>query len=136
MFLWGGTWPPPFKQILRRAAVQNAIYHLHLSSSAGGTSEGLVVICQGSVNGADGGFIYSGHLTGSDEALSGKLTLKRWSPSLTTVFEALEDFDLQVSGHATPGNSFTISGGISSQPDLAITIAGRFLSAVNAAGAT
>jgi hypothetical protein len=115
--------------------VQNGIYHVRLLSSAGGASEGLVVFSQGSLNGGDLGFLYIGHLTGSDEALSGKLTIKRWSPSQVPVFGTLENFDLQVSGHATASNSFTISGVIASQPDLTITIAGRFLSAVDITGA-
>jgi len=115
--------------------MQNGIYHVRLSSFAGEAGEGLVVFSQGSLNGGDMGFLYIGHLTGSDEALSGKLTIKRWSPSQVPVFGALESFDLQVRGHATAKDSFTISGGISSQPDLTITIVGRFLSAVDTTGA-
>ena len=110
--------------------MRDGIYHLQLSSSAGGASEGLVVISQGSVNGGDLAFLYIGRLAGTDEALSGKLTIKRWSPSRSPVFGALENFDLQISGHATAGNSFTVSGTSASQPDLTFTIAGRFLSAV------
>lgn len=115
--------------------MQDGIYHVRLSSSAGGTGEGLVVVSRGSVNGGDLGFLYIGQITGGGEVLSGRLTIRRWSPSLVPVFGAIESLDLQFSGRETAPGSFSIAGEVSSQPDLTITMAGRFLSAVNSAGA-
>lgn len=109
--------------------MQDGIYHVHFSSSIGGSGEGLVVIKQGSVNGGDAGYLYIGQLGADGEALSGCLNIKRWNPGHVSVFGPLEKFDLQLSGKNSAGGSFSVTGGIPSQPGVSITIAGRFLSA-------
>lgn len=109
--------------------MQDGIYHVRFSSSVGSAGEGLVVIKQGSVNGGDAGYLYIGQFSVSGESLSGRLNIKRWNAGQVSVFGPLESFELQLSGNVTAGNSFTLSGGIPSQPGLMITIAGRFLSA-------
>lgn len=109
--------------------MQDGIYHVRFSSSVGSAGEGLVVIKQTSVNGGDVGYLYIGQLTDNGGTLSGHLNIKQWNPGQVSVFGPLNNFQLQLSGQAVAGNSFTVSGGISSQPNLKITITGRFLSA-------
>jgi hypothetical protein len=57
------------------------------------------------------------------------LKIKRWNPGHVSVFGSLENFDLQLNGKGSADGSFTLTGGIPSNPGLSIKIAGRFLSA-------
>ena len=109
--------------------MQEGIYHVRFSSSTRDSGEGLVVIKQGSANGGDAGYLYLGKLKTTGESLTGQLNIKRWNPGHVSVFGPLDNFDLQLSGKVTPGNGFSVSGGIASQPGLTITIVGRYLSA-------
>jgi hypothetical protein len=109
--------------------MQDGIYHVSFSSSVGGSGQGLVVMKQGAVNGGDMGYLYTGQLTLSGDAISGRLNIKRWNPEgPQSVFGPLDNFELQLTGKATAGTSFNVSGGIPSKPGLTINIAGRFLS--------
>lgn len=108
--------------------MQDGIYHVRFSSSTGDSGEGLVVIKQGTVNGGDGGYIYVGPLASAGGGLSGRLSIKRWNPSATSVFGPLGNFDLQLAGQSTSSTSFVVSGSIPSQPSLKISIAGQFVS--------
>ena len=108
--------------------MQDGIYHVRFSSSMGSAGEGLVVVKQGAVNGGDLGYLYIGDLAVDGEAVSGKLLIKRWNPGHTSVFGALDRFELQLKGTKSNGG-FTVSGGIASKPGPSITITGRFLAA-------
>lgn len=108
--------------------MQDGIYHVRFSSSIGSSGEGLVVIKQGSVNGGDAGYLYIGRLDVNSETLSGHLNVKRWNAGHVSVFGSLDHFELQLSGKATTDSSFSLAGGIPSQPGLTINIVGRFLS--------
>jgi type III secretion system (T3SS) negative regulator GrlR len=108
--------------------MQDGIYHVHFSTPKG-SGEGLVVIKQASVNGGDIGYLYTGQLTDNGGALSGHLKVKRWKAGPVSLMDQLGNYELQLSGQAAADNSFTVSGGIPSQPSLKITIGGRFLSA-------
>ena len=98
-------------------------------SLVGAYGEGIVVVKQGSINGGDPGYLYTGQFSSNGDSLSGQLNVKRWNPGHVSVFGPLDNFDLQFSGKEIGANSFTASGGVPSHPGLAINIAGRFLSA-------
>lgn len=107
--------------------MQDGIYHVRFSSSVGSSGEGLIVVKQGSVNGGDSGYLYTGHFNVTGNAISGRLNIKRWNPGHVSVFGSLDNFDLQLSGSSNAGSTFNVSGGMPSQPSLSISIAGRFL---------
>ena len=106
------------------------IYHVRFSSSIGGVGEGLVVIKDGAVNGGDAGYLYTGSLTENAGNLSGRLTIKRWNPGHVSVFGPLDSFELQLHGQGNPTvpGTFFVTGGIPQQPNITISIEGRFLS--------
>lgn len=57
-------------------------------------------------------------------------THQRWNPNSVSVFGPLGNFALDLAGRASAANdSFTVSGGITGQPNLKITITGRRLAA-------
>lgn len=109
--------------------MQDGIYHVRFSSSIGSSGEGLVVIKQGAINGGDAGYLYIGRLAVNSDALSGHLNIKRWNAGQVSVFGPLDHFELQLDGKASTDSSFSLAGGIPSQPGLTINIVGRFLSA-------
>ena len=110
--------------------MENGIYHVRFSSSIWGAGEGLAVVKDGAVNGGDAGYLYLGQLTAAGQALSGQLQVQRWNPSTVSVFGPLGNFALDLAGEASAANdSFTVTGGITGQPSLKITITGRRLAA-------
>lgn len=106
--------------------MQDAIYHVVFSSSLGGGGEGLAVIKSGAVNGGDSGYLYQGTLNVSGDKVSGTLQIRRWNRTAVSVFGPLDQFELQLSG-VVNDSSFTVTGGISNQPGLTITIRGRLI---------
>ena len=108
--------------------MDNGIYHVHFSSSIGDMGTGIVVIKDGSVNGGDLGYLYVGNTTSDGNSVSGTLNIKRWNPSHTSVFGSIDSFDLSLSGQFKSDKSFTLTGSMVSQPQLSITIQGRYLS--------
>lgn len=109
--------------------MRDGIYHVRFSSSVGRTGEGLVVMKQGSANGGDTGYLYTGQFNVNGDALSGRLHIKRWNPGQVSVFGPLEKFDLSLSGKMdTGGKNFSVSGTVSGQPGLTISISGSHIS--------
>ena len=107
--------------------MQNGIYHVRFSSLQGSSGEGLAVVKAGSVNGGDPGYLYLGQLLADGDKISGQLEIKRWNNSVPSIFGPLNNFTLALTGTSS-GDTFTVSGGIQSQPNLKILIAGRRLS--------
>jgi len=108
--------------------MQDGIYHVHFSSSAGVLGEGLAVIKQGAVNGGDPGYVYTGAISLNGGTMSGRLNIKQWNPAVPSVFGPLKNFDLQLTGQSNGSNSFTAAGGVATQPNLTINIKGQFVS--------
>ena len=108
--------------------MQNGIYHVNFSSSLSSAGTGIVVIKDGSVNGGDDGYLYTGLLLADGSQVSGKLQIKRWNASATSVFGPLDIFDLNLVGSSDDQmGTFTVSGGIAGQPGATIKIHGRKL---------
>ena len=106
----------------------DGIYHVRFSSSTQDFGEGLVTFKDGSVNGGDQGYLYQGKVGSSKNEISGKLLIKRWNSSVTSVFGNMQQFELELAGLQSSDRSFQISGNVAGQPNLKISIAGRFLS--------
>lgn len=106
----------------------DGIYNVHFSSSTQDFGDGLVAVSDGSVNGGDHGYLYLGKVTSGNDGLSGKLLIKRWNPSVTSVFGNMPQFELALSGIQNTDRSFQVSGNVAGQPNLQIKISGLFLS--------
>lgn len=109
--------------------MKNGIYHVRFSSQQGSHGEGLVVVKDGAVNGGDPGYLYLGTMLSDSNAVSGRLEVKRWNTKLPSIFGPLGSFSLDLSGTIN-GDGFTVTGNVSHQPALRITISGRRLSDV------
>jgi T3SS negative regulator,GrlR len=108
--------------------MQNGIYHVNFSSSQNSAGTGIVVIKDGSVNGGDDGYLYTGLLLADGNQVSGQLQIKRWNASATSVFGPLDNFGLNLVGTSDDlAGTFTVSGGIAGQYGATISIHGRKL---------
>jgi hypothetical protein len=87
---------------------------------------GLIVVKDGSLNGGDPGYIYSGTYSVNGNAVSIQARVIRHDPSWITVFGPIEQFDLQLSGEASP-NQFVFTGTIPSMPNSTIKAVGKRL---------
>src|SRR5438105_4813266 len=106
-----------------------AIYHVRFSSSVSNvTGEGLAVFREGTINGGDLGYSYVGTYEIGKAQLSAKIRIKRWNPSIVSVFGNFPEFDLDL--HAplpTRWDSFSIAGVVVQRPEMRISIGARRL---------
>lgn len=109
--------------------MNDGIYHVTFSSSSNDFGQGIAVFKDGSVNGGDHGYLYTGTKAGQNGQISSRLTIRRWNPSVQSVFGPANEFVLELSGNAAADNSFVAQGHIDGQPQHKITIRGRYLSA-------
>ena len=109
--------------------MQSGIYHVSFRSSAD-AGEGLVVIKDGAVNGGDQSYVYTGHLNGANGQLSGQLHIQQWRAGNPSVFGAISQFDLTLSGTSDDqAGTFTVDGHVTANPALRIGINGRRVAA-------
>lgn len=103
------------------------IYHVRFSS-ARDHGEGLVVLKDGSLNGGDYGYLYLGKINSTGADFTGKLTIKRWNPAVTSVFGNINQFELEILGSQSPDRQFQAEGKILGQLGTQLKMVGRFLS--------
>lgn len=108
----------------------DGVYHVSFSSSSQEFGEGLVVIKDGVVNGGDHGYVYQGNVSFDGTRTSGRLIVKRWNSSVTSVFGNIAQYELELSGSQRPDRSFLVSGNVVGQQALTIDIAGKFIAEV------
>lgn len=71
--------------------------------NSGTTNSGLAVIADGSINGGDDGYTYSGLYELNDKEVTTSLKIARWNVNAATVFgTALDAFQLDLRGTITP----------------------------------
>lgn len=107
----------------------DGIYHVDFSSNSSSFGDGIAVFKGGSVNGGDSGYTYSGTKSEGDSSFTSKLTIKRWNPSAQSIFGPVNEFSLELSGNTSAANDFIAQGHVAGQPQLKITIRGKYLGA-------
>lgn len=106
------------------------IYHVRFRSSLGAYGEGLVVFKDGTLNGGDPGYVYSGTYELAGEQVTGRLRIKKWNQGVTSVFGLLAPFEIALTGTFNPDfGAFDATGRIAAVPlTPAVSISGRRLS--------
>jgi hypothetical protein len=109
--------------------MNSGIFHVTFSSPLTRVSgEGLAVIKDGTINGGDLAYLYSGTFILAASSISSSLRVKQWNARATSVFGPLKEFSLTLTGTASPdGNSFAVSGSMVENPQSTISIDGRRL---------
>ena len=98
------------------------------ATSSNNFGEGLAVFKDGTVNGGDPGYIYSGSYDIAGSKVSAKLRIQRWNASIPSIFGSFPEFDLTLTGHIPPDWSlFHAEGSIIQYPQYGITVDGRRL---------
>jgi hypothetical protein len=108
--------------------MQDGIYHVNFSSNANDFGQGIAVFKDGSVNGGDHGYLYTGTKTSQGDRFSSTLTIKQWNPSVQSVFGPAKQFELVLEGSVSGDGGFIAQGHVAGQPQAKITIKGRHLS--------
>lgn len=107
--------------------ISPGIYHVRFSSSQD-LGEGIVVIQNGSVNGGDYGYAYSGRFTPNNNgAVEVRLSVTQWNRGVASIFGNISAFNLSLSGSQAADRSFVLTGNVVEQPTLSMTVVGKFI---------
>jgi len=110
--------------------MKSGLYHVSFKAGNQSFGDGIVTIKDGVVNGGDDGYVYTGPLIIAGQQLSGQLHVHRWNASRQSIFGPLPSFDLTLAGSANDATgTFSVAGSVTGQPNMTITITGRFLAA-------
>lgn len=107
--------------------MNDGIYHVTFSSNGGDFGEGIAVFKDGSVNGGDGGYLYTGTKSEQGAQFASRLTVKRWNASAQSIFGPLGEFQLELNGSSPDGRGFMASGYVVGQPASKISVQGKYL---------
>lgn len=80
------------------ASYKPGIYHVRFNSSLGVGSEGLVVLKDGTINGGDIGYIYSGRLRENNGEIHARLKIRKWNRGVFSIIGRLSEFELEFKG--------------------------------------
>jgi hypothetical protein len=92
---------------------------------------GVISVENGNVRGGDDQYLYSGTVSGPDNALRAELTVAAYVPGAVSVFNAPDKrFRLTLTGTAT-GDSFQFSGSAPHPGHQGITIRGKRIASIS-----
>lgn len=105
--------------------MSNGIFEVSFKSSTQDFGTGLIVIKDGSINGGDAHFLYRGTLEQSEGTAKAVINVDKWKAGNTSIV-SLDNYQIEFTGTVDFGaGSLNLSGRVSSQPALAITVSGR-----------
>ena len=102
----------------------SGIFRVRFSSSTQDFGEGIAVFKDGSVNGGDHGYIYTGKISGEKAMLK----VKQWNPAVVSVFGPLKSFQLDLAMTSQTADAFSATGSVAEHPASRINISGNKLS--------
>lgn len=109
--------------------MKTGIYHVNFSAGGQNVGDGLVVVKDGTVNGGDPGYLYTGSISESASQVTVQLDVKQWNTQIQSVFGPLKQFGLTLAGTAdAAAGTFRVRGAITGHPERTIAISGRHLS--------
>jgi hypothetical protein len=100
------------------------MYSVSFNSGQGSFGEGLVFFDQGKVHGGDKSYLYLGHYTVTDGAVTAQLTVRHHHGPRNSIFGANGEFQLSLTGKFTP-STFQAEGSVVGQPQFKIGITGN-----------
>ncbi|MCE5194902.1 MAG: hypothetical protein LLF28_05515 [Nitrospiraceae bacterium] len=101
----------------------SGIYLVSFVANNNTFGEGIVVVKDGSVNGADATYLYRGHLDYYGDGIKASVEVKHYRGPINSVLGPIKQFNLSLSGKLS-GNNFQVSGGMATMPSVSITITG------------
>lgn len=107
------------------------IYTVKFQSNQHDSGSGIVVFKDGTINGRDHGYVYTGKLIGEENNLHTELTIQQWNKSVPSVFGELSEFTLELDMKKNQTNDFIARGHVRSMLDAEIIIHGKYLSAAS-----
>ena len=112
-------------------ALQPGIYEIQfVGGSAHNFGNGIAVLKDGKINGADVGYIYRGSYETEGDHINAKINVKRWKIVPNAIMN-LAEYDLIIeTQRQTDGMGFSIRAHVQQQPNIRIEIVGRWLGEV------
>ncbi|HEX7341313.1 MAG TPA: GrlR family regulatory protein [Rhodanobacteraceae bacterium] len=107
----------------------DGIYRITFFASSGDLGDGMIVIKEGKLNGADNGYLYLGSVESRADGYHVRMLAKRWDPNAYSAFGPLEQFELVLDIEDLPNSRFILATGhVVGQPHHTVSVRGRFLS--------
>ena len=103
--------------------MSDGIFEVSFRSSIQDFGGGLIVIKDGSVNGGDAHFLYRGTFTESGGIAKATIKVDKWKAGNISVVK-IDNFQIEFTGSIANG-LLNLSGHVSGQPTLTITVQGR-----------
>lgn len=102
------------------------IYHVKFRSSLSTGSEGLLVLKDGTINGGDVGYFYTGTYRLSPEGeVVAKLRIRKWNHGVLSIIGRLAEFELDLRGRfSSDYERFEVKGLALQALGLGITVVG------------
>ncbi|MBB5189868.1 hypothetical protein HNQ50_000578 [Silvimonas terrae] len=92
--------------------------------------EGIVVIKNGFLNGADSGYVYRGKVTAAHNEINMIAEIVQWNGAVSSVFGTVGAFKLALNGKLESRKKFEVKGTVMGMDSLKISIVGTYLSTV------
>lgn len=105
------------------------IYHVKFRSSLNTRSEGLIVLKDGTINGGDVGYFYTGTYRLAQEGeIVAKLRIQKWNHGVFSIIGRLAEFELDLRGRFSSDHlRFEVKGFALQTLGLGITVVGERL---------
>lgn len=101
----------------------SGIYEVRFRSSTQDFGGGLVVVKDGSVNGGDANFLYTGTFDAQQDNAKAVISVDKWKPGNTSIV-AIDHFKADFDGIIT-NDAIKLSGSVQGHSNLQITVTGR-----------
>lgn len=74
--------------------MKNGLYHVDFRANNTSFGQGIVVIKDGAANGGDHAFLFTGPVSGPDNALTSRIAVQKWNPAGNSIFPGVNRYDL------------------------------------------
>lgn len=108
----------------------NGIYHLRFTSSSNDYGEGIAVVKDGSFNGGNGGFVFTGTQQINGDKFTCTLSIKQWNEEVVSIFGPIKEFTLEITGVNTSDGGFVANGNLAGHTEASITVKALYLSSL------
>lgn len=103
--------------------MKDGVYHVAFNSKSGATGEGVLVVCCGTINGGDIGFVYQGILDRPEMTLR----ITRYQDDIPSVLGMENDYELVMHYSHERGGQYMLHGYAMAYPQLTIEACATYL---------
>ncbi len=109
--------------------MKHGFYRVKFTSNKNMFGEGIVVVRDGTLNGGDHGYVYSGRYQIAADSCSANVLVQKYNQSVQSVFGPRSEFKLGLTGRVTE-EAFTLTGQMAGNPENQITLSGAWFAPI------